>query len=180
MFSYSGPNTNQVFAASRHPFKLGDIAAPTLDVWASSNFLHIQFWHTTFELVGLRVPAYDKAADRDAYWAELGPIMRAASSRPIAFLGDINRNPFTKAANEAAAEVRLPECELYRIPNPTGDWSHISTNGTGTGRIDHVLHTEAVHVEAAEYCDSVRYPRVLAGPTHLPRPWRTDLNWGRV
>ena len=72
MFSYATPNTNQVFAAARHPFKQGDIAPPTLDVWATSNFLHIQFWHTTLELVGLRVPAYKKAADRHAYAAAAG------------------------------------------------------------------------------------------------------------
>ena len=88
---------NQIFAASKHAFDVGDLRPPQFDGSAISNFLHLKFRDFPFEMVGLRAPAYEKAADRKAYWAELGHIMESARDRAILFAGDINFDPFVKA-----------------------------------------------------------------------------------
>lgn len=44
-------------------------------------------------MVGLRAPAYEKAADRKAYWAQLRQIMESACNRAILFAGDISFDP---------------------------------------------------------------------------------------
>src|SRR5690606_6454795 len=76
---------NQIFAASKHAFKVSDLRPPQFDGSAISNFLHLKFTGFPVEMVGLRAPAYEKAADRRAYWAELGQIMESARNRAILF-----------------------------------------------------------------------------------------------
>jgi len=99
---------NQIFAASKHAFEVGDLRPPQFDGSAISNFLHLKFADLPFEMVGLRAPAYEKAADRKTYWAELGQIMESARDRAILFTGDINFDPFVKAKKESAQQVPFP------------------------------------------------------------------------
>jgi len=161
--SHAPARHNQVFAASRCPFSPGDLEPPSLDGPAIAGFLHIRFDAAPIELVGLRAPAYERATDKHAYWAQLTAIMQAASARPIAFVGDVNRNPFVEAGQRNAGAVRFSECAGFRVPNPTGDWSYMNTDGTKTSRIDHVLHTGAVRIGAPAYVPRFR-DWVLAGP----------------
>jgi len=154
---------NQVFAASRFAFLAGDIQPPQLDSSAMSNFLHIRFPDFPVELVGMRAPAYLKAAERNEYWTQLAAIMDGVKDRAILFTGDVNYNPFNKAKTPADADhVCFHLCREYRIPNPKGDWSYISLSGTGRSRIDHVLHTNRVDVSNPEYITRLG-DRVLAG-----------------
>ena len=57
---------NQIFAASKHAFEVGDLQPPQFDGSAISNFLHLKFMGFPFEMVGLRAPAYEEAPDRKA------------------------------------------------------------------------------------------------------------------
>jgi hypothetical protein len=152
---------NQIFAASKHAFAVGDLRPPQFDGSAISNFLHLKFTDFPVEMVGLRAPAYEKAADRKAYWAELGQIMESARDRAILFAGDINFDPFMKAKQDAAAQVPFPFARGYQVPNPKGAWSYLAHSGKGY-KIDHVIHTPGVVVTGAEYLTHIG-DRHLAG-----------------
>lgn len=152
---------NQIFAASKHAFEVGDLRPPQFDGSAISNFLHLKFTDFPFEMVGLRAPAYEKAADRKAYWAELGQIMESARDRAIFFAGDINFDPFVKGKQENAPQVPFPFASGYQVPNPSGDWSYLAYSGKGY-KIDHVIHSPAVVVSAVEYLTQIG-DRHLAG-----------------
>lgn len=152
---------NQIFAASKHAFEVGDLLPPQFDGSAISNFLHLKFTDFPFEMVGLRAPAYEKAADRKAYWAELGQIMESARDRSILFAGDINFDPFVKGKQEGATRVSFPFASGYQVPNPRGDWSYLAHSGKGY-KIDHVIHTPGVAVTEVEYLTCIG-DRHLAG-----------------
>jgi len=152
---------NQIFAASKHAFEVGDLRPPQFDGSAISNFLHLKFTDFPFEMVGLRAPAYEKAADRKAYWAELGQIMESARDRSILFAGDINFDPFVKGKQEGATRVSFPFASGYQIPNPQGEWSYLAHSGKGY-KIDHVIHTPGVVVSKVEYLTRIG-DRHLAG-----------------
>lgn len=143
-------NNNQVFIASKLPARLGDIKAPDLTDAATTNFLHIQLGESSIEIVGLRAPAYKLASERNAYWAQLGAIIRAASSRNIVFVGDFNYDPFL-GATRGAATIDFNLGGDFSIPNPEGGWSFISIDGQKTSRIDHVLTARGLRARSAEY-----------------------------
>ncbi len=152
---------NQIFAASKHAFTIGNLQPPQFDGSAISNFLHLRFADFPFEMVGLRAPAYEKAADRKAYWAELGRIIESAKDRAILFAGDINFDPFMKAKQEGAIRCSFPFASGYQVPNPKGGWSYLAHSGKGY-KIDHVLHTPSVVVSEVEYLTRIG-DRFLAG-----------------
>lgn len=159
--SYTPARHNQIFAASRFEFEIGDLQPPQFDGSAISNFLHLKFADFPVEMVGMRAPAYEKRADWHAYWAELAEIMESAQDRPILFAGDVNYDPFMKAKMPGAKTVPFHLCEGYSIPNPKGEWSYLGYTGKGT-RIDHVLHSSQVRIKNAEYIAWIR-GRFLAG-----------------
>ena len=152
---------NQIYAASKFAFEVGDLQPPQFDGSAISNFLHICFHDFPVEMVGLRAPAYKKAADKHAYWAELAEIMESVRDRKILFAGDVNYDPFVKAKQPDAGTVPFHLCDGYEIPNPKGDWSYLHHNGNGF-KIDHVMHTPEVELGQVEYIDWIR-GRFLAG-----------------
>ncbi len=152
---------NQIYAASRFAFEVGDLQPPQFDGSAISNFLHLKFNDSPVEMVGLRAPAYEKAAERHAYWKELGEIMESAKNRSILFAGDVNFDPFVKTKQVGAACLPFPLAEGYQVPNPAGDWSYLGHSGKGF-RIDHVLHTSYIEISEVEYLDRIR-GRFLAG-----------------
>src|SRR5690606_15311198 len=121
----------------------------------------LKFANLPFEMVGLRAPAYEKAADRKAYWAELGQIMESAHDRAILFTGDINFDPFVKAKQERAPQTPFPFASGYQVPNPRGDWSYLAHSGKGY-KIDHVIHTPSVLVTDVEFLTRIG-DRHLAG-----------------
>jgi hypothetical protein len=101
-------------------------------------------------MIALRAPAYEKAADRKTYWAELGQIMESAKERTILFAGDINFDPFVKAKQQGALQVPFPFASGYQVPNPTGDWSYLAHSGKSY-KIDYVIHIPSVVVTEVEY-----------------------------
>jgi hypothetical protein len=83
---------NQVLIASRYDFA-ACAPLPFSDPMAVSNSLRVHFPSMGVELVGLRTPAYKRAADRTQFWNELSQFIRSARTRPIVFIGDLNANP---------------------------------------------------------------------------------------
>ena len=158
---------NQVFAAARLPFVVGDLKPPTLgdrmDGSAIAGFLHIRFEDGDIEIVGFRAPAYKKAADVRAYWAEFTTIMAGAADRSILFAGDVNKDPFKRAGTPWAPSISLAACPAYTVPNPAGEWSFRDPGGRWVPtRIDHVLHTSALAVNDVRYV-AEHGGRALAG-----------------
>jgi len=158
---------NQIFAASKYAFEVGDLRPPQFDGSAISNFLHLKFADFPFEMVGLRAPAYEKAADRKAYWAELGQIMESARERAILFAGDINFDPFVRAKQQGALQVPFPFASGYQVPNPTGDWSYLAHSGKGY-KIDHVIHTPGVAVTEVEYLTCIGDRHLAGAKSNVP------------
>ena len=152
---------NQIFAASRFAFKVGDLQPPQFDGSAISNFLHLKFDDLPTEMMGMRARAYKKAADKHAYWAELAVIMESVKDRKILFAGDVNYDPFKKAKQPEARTVPFHLCDGYQIPNPQGNWSFLAHSGKGF-KINHVMHTPHVEVTDVEFLDRIR-GRFLAG-----------------
>lgn len=70
---------------------------PQFDGSAISSFLHLKFADFPVEMVRMRAPACEKAADKHAYWDELAGIMESARDRPILFSRDVKYDPFKKA-----------------------------------------------------------------------------------
>jgi len=71
VLSHPTARHNQILIAAREPVFVGELQAPTFDGSARSNFLHVVLGSTGLELIGLRVPAYEPAADLRAYNAQL-------------------------------------------------------------------------------------------------------------
>lgn len=156
------PEHNQVFVASRLPFDVGDIAPPTMDSHATSNFLHVRLYDSEIELVGLRAPSYT-GAKKNSYWGEVDDILRKAGDRALVVAGDLNEDPF-KGVSESFKSRKFHGSERYSAARPEGRWSYMNPHkDTSRSRIDHVLHTPRMRISDARYVDEVAGVR-LAGP----------------
>ncbi|MEH6453236.1 MAG: endonuclease/exonuclease/phosphatase family protein [Psychromonas sp.] len=152
---------NQIFIVSRHSMVCGDLIPPNLDGHATTNFLHIVFPDSLIEIVGFRAPAYKSALLRNQYWDQVRLIMEKASDRPVCFIGDANYNPFLRAS-AGADDMKYDHVPSYCIPNPTGDWSYMSIDGTKTSRIDHAFLSSFLRGTDAAYISTFQ-DIVLAG-----------------
>lgn len=156
------PVHNQVFVASRLPFDVGDIAPPTTDSHATSNFLHLSLRDSEIELIGLRAPDY-KGAVKSSYWGEVDDILNNIGDRAVAVAGDLNEDPF-KGVSESFKSRRFHGLEAFCAARPEGRWSYMNPHkDTSRSRIDHVLHTPRVRISDARYVDEIAGFR-LAGP----------------
>lgn len=137
---------NQVLIASRTPIFVGDLRGPdTADQGGESNFLHVVEAQTGLEIVGVRAPAYEKAAELRDYWQKLAAIIRATSYRKIVFVGDLNADP-VGSRSAGALQLAALRSEGWRIPAPIGAWSYVSGS-----HIDHIVASETVAIEDARY-----------------------------
>lgn len=159
---------NHVFAASRIPFRRGDIQPPVVtavdDQFAQSNFLHICLLDSELELIGVRAPLWRSSAVNRAYRGALASVLsNAAGARALVVAGDINQDPFTSVHNESVTNVPFPDASGYSVVRPDGDWSFTNHDGSRRTRIDHVLHTPRARVSDARYVHNVGGIQ-LAGP----------------
>ena len=137
---------NQVLIASRHALHAGDLLGPaTEDGGGESNFLHVKLVNLNLEIVGVRVPAYEKNSILDDCWKKLVEIIRSTRGRRIIFLGDLNADPDAnhRPGSQHLAVLRR---EGWNIPTPSGSWSHISGS-----RIDHAVISPEITLAHAEY-----------------------------
>jgi endonuclease/exonuclease/phosphatase family metal-dependent hydrolase len=153
---YKGPRSfyNRIFAASKLPFDIGDIAPPTTDEFATSNYIHLRLRDSDIELIGLRVPLWDRAeAYKNApYRDELTKILRtAAQHRALVVAGDWNKYKFKQLEG------------LYSVPEPEGPWSYMNSRGNNS-RLDFAAHTKSVRVGGARYIYEVAGTRIAPKP----------------
>lgn len=157
------PKHNQVFVASRLPFEVGDLSAPTVTSHAASNFFHLRLNDSKIEFIGVRVPSYTGSNLR-AYRDELTAILQLAQDRAVVVTGDLNEDPFKRCQDPSAITTRFPGAEAYLVPRPGGPWSFTNLDDpTRRSRIDHVLHTACIQVRDARYRYEVE-GTLLAGP----------------
>ncbi|UCZ61898.1 endonuclease/exonuclease/phosphatase family protein [Mycolicibacterium phocaicum] len=149
---------NRVFAASRVPFNLGDIAPPQIeedkdgDAFAVSNFMHLQVSNSAIELIGLRIPAWRTAATKRDYRNALTGILHsAADGRALTVAGDLNVDPFKTVRDHQIRSVPFPDAAMYSVERPSGAWSFTNHNGANKTSIDHVLHTDSARVTDVRY-----------------------------
>lgn len=149
--SVKAPRQNQVLIAARSPMADDDLLPlPGFTEAASTNWLHRRFPRLELEIVGLRAPVYLVAAERAAYWKQVEVIVQGAKARPILFLGDFNCDPHTDTRPCAAVFPRLRD-EGFHLPNPAGEWSYRSADGSATTRVDHALAGPRLRVAGARY-----------------------------
>lgn len=163
------PRHNQVFVASRMPFEVGDIAAPTTpDSHATANFVHVRLRDCEIELIGLRAPAYKTAAEKAAYWSEVDGILDGVRDRALVVAGDLNEDPF-KGVSESFSSRTFHGSESFRAQKPEGPWSYMNAHKeTSRSRIDHVLHTPRVQISDARYRYEVEGIRFAGPGQHTP------------
>lgn len=153
---YKGPRSfyNRIFAASRLPFAIGDINPPSTDEFATSNFLHLRLLDSKIELIGLRVPLWDRneAYKNALYRDELTKILLAeAPRRALVVAGDWNRYKFKQIEGS------------YSVPEPEGPWSYMNSRGSNS-RLDFAAHTENIRIEDARYIYDVNGTRIAPKP----------------
>lgn len=142
---------NQILIASKWPMWAGDLQPPQFDGSAISNFLHVVFPASRLELIGLRVPAYEKKrAEMTPYLADLARCLDGAGDRALVVAGDFNLDPFA-GFPLGAGPVDWPTCPGLTVHEPGEGWSFSFSDGTGTSRIDHVAASAHVHVDDVRY-----------------------------
>jgi hypothetical protein len=161
LVSRAPARNNRVFAACRRPLTLGGLAPPATDSSAIANWLHVRVEGVDLDVLGLRVPAYVKSAQRHAYRRALVEILQSTADRPIVVTGDLNEDPFRR--DPEASLVPFAGAPTFSVVRPHGEWSYISNAGRSTSRIVHVMRTAAVRVTDVRY-HCARGGVLIAGP----------------
>lgn len=149
--SVKAPRQNQVLIAARTAMADDDLLpVPGYTEAASTNWLHRRFPNLKLEIVGLRAPVYLAAPERSGYWHQVESIIQVAKGRQILFVGDFNCDPHTDTRPCAAVFPRLRQAGFH-LPNPAGEWSYRSADGSATTRIDHALASPRLCISDARY-----------------------------
>lgn len=114
VLSHTTARHNQILIAAREPIFVGDLQAPTFDGSARSNFLHVVLG-SGLELVGLRVPAYEPAADLLAYNAQLAEVLGTIGERRLIVTGDFNLD---RSEGHCPTRFRLRSGRPARVSSP--------------------------------------------------------------
>lgn len=150
---------NQVLIASRDTHVISGIPAP-LESHGSTNFLAVEFPEQDLALIGIRVPAYERAGELLAYERELVDILNGVANRRVLLIGDLNGDPHEKKSRGGKMFRDLID-HGWKIPRAEGDWSFLS--GKGNSRIDHAVASQAVGAISARYVVEVDGV-IVAGP----------------
>jgi hypothetical protein len=152
---------NQVLVASRAEHIVSAVPAPS-ESHGRTNFLAVSFRDPEFTLVGMRAPAYDSAADVRKYWADLTGILDSISAGKVIVIGDLNGDP-NSPRSIGGSHLRGLRDKGWKLPVPKGDWSYISSNGSQSSSVDHVVASPAVGAVSASYLSEIDGV-VIAGP----------------
>ena len=141
---------NQVLVASRSAIQQGMLRGVTTEGGAGeSNFLHVTVADYGIQLVGIRVPAYERRAELTSYWQSLVSLMTTMEDETVMFIGDFNADPDANY-HTGARDLRALRDRGWRIPAPEG--THSFKSGT---RIDHVAATQGVPPLRARYVTKI-------------------------
>ena len=135
------------------------------DSVAPANWYHARVPQFDIELIHLRMPWWRLARTRSEYRADLAAILAQNVDRRLVVCGDFNHDPFHGLAAEVP-QASWPGLDGFVVERPAGEWSFINKQGTGTSRIDHVMHTKSVVVRDVRY--EWTYDGVLLAGPHVP------------
>lgn len=163
--SQAPPRHNQVLIASKRPHVKRELAIPNGNSHAQSNVLAVRFPEIDLQLVGLRVPAYKKRSELEVYWKGLSHLLQALEAQRFVALGDLNADPRVRRSC-GGSYLRQLESDGFQVPEPEGDWSYISSDGTCTSRIDRIIASPEVSISASRYVTQAAGLRI-AGPASV-------------
>ena len=139
---------NQVLIASRLRMKRGSLRGPRMEESAGeTNFLHVVLGNG-LEVVGMRVPMYDRRR-MELYWEKFGQILDGAANRRIVFLGDLNVK-LEAPGKWAAGRLTALRAGGWQVPIAEGEWSF-----EGGSRIDHTIASPSFPAIRARYVAQV-------------------------
>lgn len=151
MSSDTGEKANRVLIASRLPIEPLALKLPAFDGQFSANIAAALLPDIGLNLIGLRVPMYQKATAGllPRAWDWLETTARALADVPAVIVGDLN------ASVQVTGTHRKPQFErilasAWRRAEPADGPSWFGRNGAAS-EIDHVLHTRQVHVDQARF-----------------------------
>jgi hypothetical protein len=130
--------SNQVVALSTGPMKPQGGHVPVPTQCAATNFLAIETGGLS--VIGVRAPAYRRAADWYAYWTCLNQRLDGD-----VVIGDLNVDPSRASKRDRV----LPGG--WSVVTPTGCSYRSTVNGTESS-IDHALVAGRVQVITSKYC----------------------------
>lgn len=141
---------NQILIASCVAMRRGDLdGPPSADGGGESNFLHVVIPEYSLEIVGLRVPAYERRDELGAYWDGLARLMVSAEDRAIVFIGDFNADP-DSTKSVGSKQLASLRGRGWNVPSPSG--AHSFKSGA---RIDHIAASKTVAALRAKYVDRI-------------------------
>ncbi|MCW3051807.1 MAG: hypothetical protein JWN14_977 [Chthonomonadales bacterium] len=142
------PGQNQVIVVSRTRLEAGEITAPAIDPFLPSNILHVRQPEECFELLGVRVPWYAKAAEKNGCWDWLFETAQAVIDRPFVLLGDFNTDVDKQGVRNPRIGRLLQQGWQHALP----DYGQSYYGLTGsTSRIDHAFVSRHFVIQSAEY-----------------------------
>jgi len=141
---------NHILIASASPLEPRSIRAPDLHPSAPSNALQVRWPHDQFEILGLRLPDYNRESRiRRARCEWLITTAMTARGTPLMILGDFNTDPgYLKAKCGDRIEMLVAKGWQHALP-PTGG-SYWSPSGHEV-RIDHAFVNQHFMILNAEY-----------------------------
>jgi len=140
---------NQVLIASRLATTPGTISPPSELSHATSNCLHVRVAEASLELLGLRVPMFDSAADRQSYWSWFESGIQPLLSRHTVIIGDLNVN-LQRVRDPASRHLRRIAGSGWQLLEAEGPASYTSVKGS-TSCLDHALVSPTITVSTAAY-----------------------------
>jgi len=146
--------SNTVLVASRLPFDRGAVLDPEPVLGADANYMHVRFPAADLDVIGLRVPAYNKAGELREYWKWLEETLQAWRGRRVVFIGDFNADPHRARTKHDLFMSSLKGDIGWVFPEAVGKgWNFQSgTNKTHKpSLITHALTSPLLAVTEARY-----------------------------
>lgn len=147
----------QVLIASREPLAGGDIECSDMSNATKSNWLHVRTESGT-EIVGFRVPMFQKKGGKHQYWEWLiNEALPRLIEKPAVLVGDFNAAPQYRPLLLAVAAG-------WQLATPSAGWSHKTPKTEGVA-IDHGLVSPHFRIANTEYVEKLGGMILTGSPT---------------
>lgn len=133
---------NQILIASKDSLTNPAVPWDGPDSMCGTNTLSVS--SNGMRITGIRVPAYERAADWYAYWEWAKKGLEGDLA-----IGDFNADP-SRPRKWDRVLMELQDAGGWTRPDIEGDWSYRGNNGS-TSRVDHVLVRNGITVSSARY-----------------------------
>ena len=147
----------QVLIASREPLAGGDIECCGISAATKPNWLHART-QSGMEIVGFRVPMFQKKGAKQQYWEWLvNEALPRLVEKPSVLEGDFNAAPSYRPLLLAVAAG-------WQLATPAAGWSHKTPKTEGIA-IDHGLVSPHFRITQTEYVETIGSMTLTGTPT---------------